>query len=258
MNLQQCLKILELETTGSLQDAKRAYKDLVRVWHPDRFQNNPRLKHKAEQKLSEINLAYNYLCRHIKSNQARQLSALKLTSVHSVSEVDRPHPSDRSGIRRCATNAPEMAGKSRPKPGPSAVPLVKTVPRKSIIGRYVLLAFLGVFLAISGLIVYLLHSNDKIDARTRGVASEDMDKIFEHLEKNPPTDENNDPTRPFFEGLNRTVKSGELHPKFEIHLDSGSIIMTEAWWEEGEMIMYRVEGGSMGIERTRVKKIVKR
>ena len=46
--------------------------------------------------------------------------------------------------------------------------------------------------------------------------------------------------------------------KFEIHLDSGSIIMTETWWEENDMIMYKVDGGSMGIERSRVKKIVKR
>ena len=50
MNLQQCLKILELENIGSFQEAKRAYKDLVRVWHPDRFHGNPRLKQKADEK----------------------------------------------------------------------------------------------------------------------------------------------------------------------------------------------------------------
>ena len=121
-----------------------------------------------------------------------------------------------------------------------------------------MLAFLGVFLAISGLIVYLLHSNDKIDARTRGVVSEAMDKITEHLEKEQPGSEKNSPVKPYIEEMDRAAKSEESQPNFEIHLDSGSIIMTEAWWEEGEMIMYRVEGGSMGIERTRVKKIVKR
>jgi len=30
------------------------------------------------------------------------------------------------------------------------------------------------------------------------------------------------------------------------------------WWEEGDMIMYKIDGGTMGIERSRVKKIVKR
>jgi hypothetical protein len=107
MNLQRCLKILELETTCSVQEAKQAYKDLVRVWHPDRFQKYPRLKDKADKKLREI-------------------------------------------------------------------------------------------------------------------------------------------------------KRDESKNKFEIHLDSGSIIMTETWWEENDMIMYKVDGGSMGIERSRVKKIVKR
>jgi hypothetical protein len=34
--------------------------------------------------------------------------------------------------------------------------------------------------------------------------------------------------------------------------------MTEMWWEESDMIVYKVDGGSMGIERSRVKKIVKR
>ena len=65
MNLQRCLKILELDTIGSLQEARQAYKDLVRVWHPDRFQSTPRLKQKADKKLREINLAYNYLRSYI-------------------------------------------------------------------------------------------------------------------------------------------------------------------------------------------------
>ena len=107
MNLQQSLKILELETTTTLREAKRAYKDLVRVWHPDRFQNIPRLKKKADEKLRE-------------------------------------------------------------------------------------------------------------------------------------------------------TKVGENKIQFEIFLNSGSIIMTEAWWEENNMIMYKVDGRSIGIEKSRVKKIVSR
>ncbi|MEE4265631.1 MAG: hypothetical protein V2I56_23295, partial [Desulfobacteraceae bacterium] len=58
--------------------------------------------------------------------------------------------------------------------------------------------------------------------------------------------------------LSRPTQRDESKSKFEIHLDSGSIIMTEAWWEESDMIMYKVDGGSMGIERSRVKKIVNR
>jgi len=31
---------------------------MVNIWHPDRFSSNPRLKQKAENKLKEINEAY--------------------------------------------------------------------------------------------------------------------------------------------------------------------------------------------------------
>ena len=50
----------------------------------------------------------------------------------------------------------------------------------------------------------------------------------------------------------------ESKNQFDIYLESGSIINTEFWWEENNMIMYKKHGGSMGIEKTRVKKIVKR
>ena len=44
-------QILEIETGASQDDIKQAYKDLAKVWHPDRFSDSPRLKQKAEEKL---------------------------------------------------------------------------------------------------------------------------------------------------------------------------------------------------------------
>lgn len=61
MDIRRCYDILELKTNASLAEVKRAYKDIVNVWHPDRFSNNPRLKEKAEEKLKEINKAYETL-----------------------------------------------------------------------------------------------------------------------------------------------------------------------------------------------------
>jgi DnaJ-class molecular chaperone len=58
MNIQECYKILELKYGASMEDARMAYKDMVRVWHPDRFGGNPRLRAKANEKLKELNLAY--------------------------------------------------------------------------------------------------------------------------------------------------------------------------------------------------------
>jgi competence protein ComGC len=258
MNLQRCLKILELETAGSLQEAKRAYKDLVRVWHPDRFEKNPRLKHKADKKLREINLAYNFLRSHIQSNQAGALTPPRGRSPNSLSGLDGVIGSSKAESHRPGISSQTTAGNSAPDRAPSAVPISKAAPRTSSIGRYVLLAFLCVFLAISALVVYLLSNTDKIASKIRGVASEAMEKIVDRLEKNQTIQKNDPSVQPFIQELNRTTQPDESKNEFEIHLDSGSIIMTEMWWEESDMIMYKVDGGSMGIERSRVKKIVKR
>ncbi len=58
MNVKKSFEILQLKPGASLEDLKLAYRDMVNVWHPDRFLQNPRLKEKAEQQLQEINQAY--------------------------------------------------------------------------------------------------------------------------------------------------------------------------------------------------------
>jgi hypothetical protein len=57
---EDCYRILELPLGSSTDEIKQAYRDLVRVWHPDRF-SDERLRQVAEQKLKEINLAYEAL-----------------------------------------------------------------------------------------------------------------------------------------------------------------------------------------------------
>ena len=58
---ERCCQILGLEVGASLAAVKQAYRDLVTVWHPDRFLQNPRLQQKAEAMLKEINAAYDKL-----------------------------------------------------------------------------------------------------------------------------------------------------------------------------------------------------
>ncbi|WP_427340324.1 J domain-containing protein [Caloranaerobacter sp. DY30410] len=53
-------KVLGLEEGASEEEIKRAYKRLVRKYHPDQYVNNP-LADLAEEKLKEINEAYNIL-----------------------------------------------------------------------------------------------------------------------------------------------------------------------------------------------------
>ena len=57
----QHFKALELSENVSWEEVRAAYKDLVRVWHPDRFQGDAELKARAEKKTREINLSYQEL-----------------------------------------------------------------------------------------------------------------------------------------------------------------------------------------------------
>ncbi len=58
MSRDDCFRVLDVAPNASWDEIRQAYKDLVRVWHPDRFQSDPHLKDKAEQELKRINEAY--------------------------------------------------------------------------------------------------------------------------------------------------------------------------------------------------------
>lgn len=62
--LERYYSILELEPGGSLEEIHQAYRDLVFVWHPDRYTHNPRLQEKAQAKLQAVNEAHEHLCCH--------------------------------------------------------------------------------------------------------------------------------------------------------------------------------------------------
>jgi hypothetical protein len=51
-------RLLELDPSASDEEVKRACRDLTKVWHPDRFGDDPRLRQKAEEKLKSILEAY--------------------------------------------------------------------------------------------------------------------------------------------------------------------------------------------------------
>lgn len=54
-------RTLGLEPGASPKAVKKAYRELVKKWHPDQFANDPRKRDSAEVKLREINLAFEQL-----------------------------------------------------------------------------------------------------------------------------------------------------------------------------------------------------
>jgi len=55
-------QVLGVQNGASTEELKQAHRDLVKVWHPDRFSaDDQRPRRKAEAKLREINEAYAYI-----------------------------------------------------------------------------------------------------------------------------------------------------------------------------------------------------
>src|SRR5215212_2165298 len=54
-------EVLGVKPGVSNRELKAAHRDLAKVWHPDRFLHDPRLQEKAQEKLKEINEAYEQL-----------------------------------------------------------------------------------------------------------------------------------------------------------------------------------------------------
>lgn len=61
MDTLRALRVLGLPPSATADDIKSAWRDLAKVWHPDRFVHDERLRRKASENLSRINEAHEAL-----------------------------------------------------------------------------------------------------------------------------------------------------------------------------------------------------
>jgi curved DNA-binding protein CbpA len=110
-NMQQYYTRLELRRDASLEDAKRAYRNLVKLWHPDRFADNHVLQSQANEKLCKINEAYEKV---IFSILQKEQLIRKEVRKPVYDEPPRPHGSNlRSRFRVSQGDLFSLLGKSR-------------------------------------------------------------------------------------------------------------------------------------------------
>ncbi|MEG4283756.1 J domain-containing protein [Microcoleus sp. A006_D1] len=108
-DINRCYEILEIEPGASLEEIKRAYRDLAFVWHPDRFAHNDRLQQKAQQRLTEINQAYQELVLFVTQPE--------LKSIDQQFQQQPPPPPDKPLRRRSGKSAARPAlGRSQTRP----------------------------------------------------------------------------------------------------------------------------------------------
>jgi DnaJ domain len=106
-NLTAYYSALELERGASLTEIQQAYQDLAMVWHPDRFNRNPRLQHKAQLTFQEVHEAYEQLTSYHLNQQQTPISPPKpyssSTSRAASPSVQAVHAqtrtSDPSGLK---------------------------------------------------------------------------------------------------------------------------------------------------------------
>lgn len=61
-------QILGIRPGANWKQLRQAYKKLINTWHPDRFQQDLRQKHLAEEKTKEINQSYKELAEYYRKN----------------------------------------------------------------------------------------------------------------------------------------------------------------------------------------------
>ena len=91
MDIRKYYKILELEHGSSMLEIRYAYKNLVRAWHPDKFSDNPSFQKLAEERLKEINVAYEELKAFLSQEQDTGITAgrihLPRWSVEAIGKI---------------------------------------------------------------------------------------------------------------------------------------------------------------------------
>jgi hypothetical protein len=120
--------LLELELGASIEEVKSARRELLQVWHPDRFKHKPDLAQRAEEKSKRINDAADRLIEYIRSGQQER--------TQSSSQTKAPPTSPGYG---------EGAGSGVPTSQPSASGSTAANGRvKVFIAGLIIVALLGV------------------------------------------------------------------------------------------------------------------
>lgn len=234
MDIRRCFKILDLSPEASTEEIKRQYRDLVNIWHPDRFGHSDRLRKKAEDKLTEINGAYDSVMAFVRSG--------------------RPDPTGGGGGFR-KDGAPgedtRRAGEERfrPPPGNWATAKPKFSYWKLIIPMMMISMLISTGLVIS-----------KLDRLTSmfGGSNLDLKQTLNQLSGQAPTANSAPPASTAAGGKTpaRKKPAQVTHKKFvEIHLKSGAVLLADSYTVEGDMILYRTGKNTMGLHKSKVKSI---
>lgn len=92
-------KTLGIEPGASLEEIKKAYRQMVKIWHPDRFSPSSALRPVASENLIRVNEAYRCILKHRMALKGQSsLNATQRSAGRSLQKS--PVPGKRVDIRR--------------------------------------------------------------------------------------------------------------------------------------------------------------
>ena len=266
MNTKKCLEILQLDCVTSAEELTRAYHKMLQICHSDRVHGHPGLEQQAVVRLKEIEFAYTHLMSYFHPGSSRQQIAAATKLPNSPSKFsDSPYTGYRPG--KSTVNFCEIT-KEDGRRESDRIENFKTysADTKFPVGRLVLL-FLGVLIfgGIGGLIFMAPDWRVKA-SKPLGSTTEVMENAAHRLtEKTAAPEKKADvvpddlpPVQPVVsDGIDKPLPAETIN-YYEIWLKGGTVIITRSYWEVDNMVMYKQYGGKMGVEKSRVDKIVKR
>ena len=106
MTKHEAFAILGVSENADAATIREAYRDLAKVWHPDRFLGDERLRAKGQERLKEINVAYEYLRSTPRGN----------TGSDSTSRHARPSETREESAAADSSPRPSHGSSTRPPP----------------------------------------------------------------------------------------------------------------------------------------------
>jgi molecular chaperone DnaJ len=79
-------EVLGIREGASEDEIKKAYREMVKKYHPDQYQDNP-LSKLAEEKLREVNEAYDYLMKNTAQGQSASYGSRAETGAAAAAVI---------------------------------------------------------------------------------------------------------------------------------------------------------------------------
>src|ERR1039458_815839 len=105
--IRESYRLLELEPGAPLDVVKTAYRELLKVWHPDRFPNDPKFQKRATEKTKELNEACQKITAYLAGNYTESRASARATQEEAARAREAAEAKQREEAVRQAREAAE-------------------------------------------------------------------------------------------------------------------------------------------------------